>query len=61
MSKMTCPRCNQTIQESKFLPFCSKSCADYDLGKWINEEHAIPGEVSYDDVEIILQTEEEQE
>jgi endogenous inhibitor of DNA gyrase (YacG/DUF329 family) len=25
-----------------FYPFCSKRCADLDLGKWLNGSYAIP-------------------
>jgi len=31
-------------QDAKFKPFCSKRCADRDLGKWLDEGYAIPGE-----------------
>jgi endogenous inhibitor of DNA gyrase (YacG/DUF329 family) len=31
-------------QDAKFKPFCSKRCADRDLGKWLGEGYAIPGE-----------------
>ena len=26
----------------EFHPFCSKRCADLDLGKWLNGTYAIP-------------------
>jgi len=26
----------------EFRPFCSKRCADIDLGRWLNESYAIP-------------------
>ena len=29
-------------QEAKFRPFCSKRCADIDLGKWLGGGYAIP-------------------
>ena len=38
---MSCPICQKTTQ-AKFKPFCSKRCADVDLGKWLNESYAIP-------------------
>jgi uncharacterized protein len=31
-------------QEAKFKPFCSKRCADVDLGRWLKGHYAIPGE-----------------
>jgi endogenous inhibitor of DNA gyrase (YacG/DUF329 family) len=30
-------------QDAAYRPFCSKRCADIDLGKWLNEGYAIPG------------------
>jgi uncharacterized protein len=30
-------------QESRFRPFCSKRCADVDLGRWLKGNYAIPG------------------
>ncbi len=37
-----CALCGKP-QEPKFRPFCSKRCADLDLGRWLNGEYAIPG------------------
>ncbi len=28
----------------KYKPFCSKRCADIDLGNWLNGSYAIPAE-----------------
>lgn len=28
----------------KYRPFCSKRCADIDLGNWLNGSYAIPAE-----------------
>jgi len=28
--------------DDKYKPFCSRRCADRDLGKWLNESYAIP-------------------
>ena len=33
--------CNK-IQDKKYRPFCSKRCADLDLGKWLTESYSIP-------------------
>jgi endogenous inhibitor of DNA gyrase (YacG/DUF329 family) len=30
-------------QDPDFRPFCSKRCADVDLGRWLNEGYSIPG------------------
>ncbi|KAJ55784.1 hypothetical protein ACMU_08380 [Actibacterium mucosum KCTC 23349] len=38
---MTCPIC-QKPTDPAFRPFCSARCADIDLGRWFNEDYAIP-------------------
>lgn len=38
---MSCPMCEKTADD-KFRPFCSKRCADLDLGKWLTGAYAIP-------------------
>lgn len=38
---MTCPICrSETVR--RYRPFCSKRCADLDLGRWITGAYAIP-------------------
>ena len=38
-----CPMCKKAgVRE--FRPFCSKRCADADLGKWFTGAYAVPGE-----------------
>jgi len=42
-----CPTCERPVEwsaESPFRPFCSDRCKLIDLGAWITEKHAIPGE-----------------
>ena len=39
-SKKLCPMCSKP-ENPDFLPFCSKRCADLDLGKWLNEDYRI--------------------
>ena len=36
-----CPVCAKPT-ENTFRPFCSKRCADVDLGKWLDEGYRIP-------------------
>jgi len=36
-----CPVCRKPADE-KYKPFCSKRCADIDLGRWLNENYTIP-------------------
>ena len=38
---MSCPICeNKTTAE--YRPFCSRRCADLDLGNWLTGQYAIP-------------------
>jgi hypothetical protein len=37
-----CPMCGKQASP-KHRPFCSKRCADLDLGQWLGEGYRIPG------------------
>jgi hypothetical protein len=37
-----CSICRKREQTDSFRPFCSKRCADIDLGRWFNGGYAIP-------------------
>jgi uncharacterized protein len=37
-----CPVCGKQASQD-FKPFCSKRCADIDLGRWLKGGYAIPG------------------
>jgi endogenous inhibitor of DNA gyrase (YacG/DUF329 family) len=37
---MTCPTCKKSSTE-QYRPFCSKRCADVDLGRWFSGSYAI--------------------
>ena len=41
-----CPTCRREIDwsSSEFRPFCSDRCRLIDLGAWLSETHAIPGD-----------------
>ena len=41
-SKDACPTCGKPVVEG-FAPFCSKRCAEVDLGRWFKGSYAIPG------------------
>ncbi|MEZ6136203.1 MAG: DNA gyrase inhibitor YacG [Pirellulaceae bacterium] len=48
-----CPTCDilvDPVQGHRSLPFCSERCRLRDLGRWLNEEHALPCEDVEDDV-----------
>lgn len=36
---MKCPICKKELTDTKYRPFCSKRCADIDLGNWFNEKY----------------------
>ncbi|MBC7154005.1 MAG: DNA gyrase inhibitor YacG [Rhodobacteraceae bacterium] len=38
---MTCPICRKPTAPD-YRPFCSRRCADIDLGRWLTESYAIP-------------------
>ncbi len=47
---MSCPICGEdSVRE--FRPFCSRRCADLDLGKWLRGGYAIPTEEAPDEGE----------
>ena len=41
-----CPTCRREIDwsSSPFRPFCSERCRMIDLGGWLSEQRAIPGD-----------------
>jgi endogenous inhibitor of DNA gyrase (YacG/DUF329 family) len=38
---MTCPICGKPTAPD-YRPFCSRRCADVDLGRWLTEGYRIP-------------------
>jgi len=38
-----CPGCGKPAEE-KYRPFCSKRCADVDLGRWLKESYRVPSD-----------------
>lgn len=43
MTVAACPICRQAEPDPKYRPFCSKRCADVDLGRWFSGRYAVPG------------------
>ena len=45
MSQKSCSRCQKSYVlaegERGYAPFCSKRCADIDLGHWLNGDYVI--------------------
>ncbi|MBT2130623.1 DNA gyrase inhibitor YacG [Aliiroseovarius lamellibrachiae] len=44
---MSCPICSKNTDED-YRPFCSRRCADVDLGRWLNGSYCVPAETSED-------------
>ena len=40
---MTCPICKRRRPHPDYRPFCSRRCADVDLGRWLTGSYAHPG------------------
>ena len=39
--KPGCPVCGKAV-DPRLRPFCSRRCADVDLGRWFGEHYAVP-------------------
>jgi endogenous inhibitor of DNA gyrase (YacG/DUF329 family) len=46
-----CPICRERPPDPAYRPFCSKRCADIDLGRWFTGRYAVPGATAADDGE----------
>lgn len=44
---MTCPICGKATN-ADYRPFCSRRCADIDLGRWFSESYRVPAEDTED-------------
>jgi uncharacterized protein len=44
----SCSICGKP-RTQEYRPFCSKRCADVDLGRWLKGTYVIPGEVDADE------------
>lgn len=40
---MTCPICSKPSVPD-YRPFCSRRCADVDLGRWLTESYRVPAD-----------------
>jgi len=45
---MACPICAKPATD-RYRPFCSKRCADIDLGRWLKGGYTLPGEPAESD------------
>lgn len=48
-----CPICKKNEMTLAYKPFCSKRCADVDLGRWLKGGYAIPTEEPAPDTPIL--------
>ena len=46
-----CPICKKASIDA-WKPFCSKRCADVDLGRWLGETYRIPAHEDPDDQDV---------
>ena len=46
-ASVDCPECGRPAVEAH-RPFCSKRCRQIDLGRWLSDSYAIPGEPAHD-------------
>ena len=45
---MSCPICAKPSHPD-YRPFCSRRCANVDLGRWLDERYRVPAEPVRDD------------
>ena len=50
---MICPICSKET-DPKYRPFCSRRCADVDLGRWLNGSYAVPS-TDPDDLDEVIE------
>jgi endogenous inhibitor of DNA gyrase (YacG/DUF329 family) len=46
-TRVKCPTCGRDLEwsaASPWRPFCSERCRLLDLGAWLNDQRAVPGE-----------------
>jgi len=60
-----CPICHKVCADNRYRPFCSKRCADVDLGNWFNGVYAVPlqelDEADYEELEQAMQNTESED
>ncbi len=58
---MKCPICKKEVADMKYRPFCSKRCADIDLGNWFGEKYSFEAtEIDEKDAEELLEAQARQ-
>jgi uncharacterized protein len=46
-----CPVCGRPAEETRYQPFCTKRCADIDLGRWLKEGYRVATDEAPDEGE----------
>ena len=49
-AKTTCPMCKKPSAKD-YTPFCSKRCADLDLGKWLDGNYILAGQTPLEGID----------
>jgi endogenous inhibitor of DNA gyrase (YacG/DUF329 family) len=57
---VSCPICGRETVRA-FRPFCSRRCADVDLGRWMTGSYAVPSEDPDDEEEAARLAERDRE
>jgi uncharacterized protein len=53
LTRLACPTCHRAVEWNEtfpWRPFCSERCKMVDLGAWVSEQHAIPGDPLTDEI-----------
>lgn len=56
-TKVKCPICGKN-PETRYAPFCSKKCADVDLGRWLKGTYVVHTDEKPDDPSLTKNEEE---
>ncbi|SEQ45848.1 DNA gyrase inhibitor YacG [Thalassovita taeanensis] len=54
---MSCPICHGETDQ-KYRPFCSRRCADIDMGRWLGGQYAVASN-DPDDIEQVIEAMEQ--
>jgi hypothetical protein len=55
---VSCPICKKETQQ-RYRPFCSKRCADVDLGKWFSGDYAVGSQDEEEAIEALEEMEKQ--
>jgi len=58
--KPGCPICRKA-EHADYKPFCSKRCADLDLGQWLGGGYQLPGQQPAEPEDMIAELEKKRQ